>query len=84
MDSYFVCYLGGITSLEDMRRAFGSGFELVAMGRALLREPDFLDKISKDPTHVSLCDHENRCIIGQMSGKALRCYAISTDIEDLK
>ena len=79
-----VCYLGGITSLRDMNKAFESGFELVAMGRALLREPDFLDQVSKNENHVSLCDHENRCIIGQMSGKPLRCYAVTKDIEDLK
>ena len=85
-----VAYLGGITSLQDMNKAFESGFEFVAMGRALLREPDFLDKIKENSSHISLCDHQNRCIIGQMSGKPLRCYAIdhhndcSKDIEDLK
>lgn len=82
-----VTYLGGITSLKDMNKAFESGFELISMGRALLREPDFLDKISENESHISLCDHQNRCIIGQMSGKPLRCYAIDEckqDIEDLK
>ncbi len=69
-----IAYLGGITCLKDMNTALESGFELISIGRALLREPNFLDKIKYNRDHVSPCDHRNRCIIGQMSGEPLTCY----------
>ena len=35
-------YLGGATSLDDLARARAEGFEMVAMGRALLRDPELV------------------------------------------
>lgn len=40
--------LGGITNRESMDRAMAAGFEFVAMGRALLAEPDLLNRIEAD------------------------------------
>ena len=37
--------LGGVTNRETMDRAMADGFEFVAMGRALLAEPDLLNRI---------------------------------------
>ena len=54
--------LGGVTSLEVMERAMGDGFEFVAMARALLREPDLINKMSIDRSARSLCNHNNRCM----------------------
>ena len=34
--------LGGINRLDTMERAMAAGFDFVAMGRALLREPDLV------------------------------------------
>jgi 2,4-dienoyl-CoA reductase-like NADH-dependent reductase (Old Yellow Enzyme family) len=38
------------------------GFQFVAMGRALLMEPDFVDRIRQDAASVSRCIHCNRCM----------------------
>ncbi|MQY17447.1 NADH:flavin oxidoreductase [Nocardia macrotermitis] len=54
--------LGGITNLETMRLARAEGFEFVAMGRALLREPDLLRRIQSDPATRSACTHCNECM----------------------
>ncbi|EHB58430.1 NADPH dehydrogenase [Mycolicibacterium rhodesiae JS60] len=57
--------LGGITNRESMDRAMAEGFEFVAMGRALLAEPDLLNRIQADgDTHSvqSLCTHCNKCM----------------------
>jgi 2,4-dienoyl-CoA reductase-like NADH-dependent reductase (Old Yellow Enzyme family) len=45
--------LGGITHRDHMVTALKEGFDYVAMGRALLREPDLVNRLSVDP-HKSL------------------------------
>jgi 2,4-dienoyl-CoA reductase-like NADH-dependent reductase (Old Yellow Enzyme family) len=54
--------LGGITNLDTMRTARAEGFDFLAMGRALLREPDLLRRIQSDPTTRSACIHCNECM----------------------
>ncbi|MGA4789476.1 MULTISPECIES: NADH:flavin oxidoreductase [Nocardia] len=54
--------LGGITDIDDMRRARREGFEFMAMGRALLREPDLLQRIGSDAETRSACIHCNECM----------------------
>ena len=57
--------LGGITNRESMDRAMADGFEFVAMGRALLAEPDLLNRIQADGDAHSVksaCTHCNKCM----------------------
>jgi len=63
--------LGGIVDRASMDRAMAGGFEFVAMGRALLREPDLLQRIRADERRRSLCVHCNRCMATIYSGS--RC-----------
>ncbi|MBL1078289.1 NADH:flavin oxidoreductase [Nocardia sp. 2] len=54
--------LGGITDLDTMVRARTEGFDFVAMGRALLREPNLLRRIQSDASTRSACVHCNECM----------------------
>jgi 2,4-dienoyl-CoA reductase-like NADH-dependent reductase (Old Yellow Enzyme family) len=54
--------LGGINRLETVTGALAEGFDLVAMGRALLREPDLVNRWQAGATHESLCVHCNKCM----------------------
>jgi 2,4-dienoyl-CoA reductase-like NADH-dependent reductase (Old Yellow Enzyme family) len=54
--------LGGITERAHMDTAMAEGFQFVAMGRALLREPGLVNKIKASPSHESLCIHCNKCM----------------------
>lgn len=54
--------LGGITNRETMDRAMAEGFDFVAMGRALLAEPDLINRIQADPAVRSGCTHCNQCM----------------------
>ena len=54
--------LGGITDRASMDLAMQEGFEFVAMARALLREPDLVNRIAADPSTPSMCIHCNRCM----------------------
>ncbi|MGV9661882.1 NADH:flavin oxidoreductase [Nocardia niigatensis] len=54
--------LGGITDKAAMDTAMAEGFEFVAMARALLREPDLINRIREDHEKKSLCIHCNKCM----------------------
>ncbi len=54
--------LGGITNRETMDAAMAAGFDYVALGRALLAEPDLIDRIKADGSVRSICDHCNKCM----------------------
>lgn len=57
-----IILLGGITDRASMDLAMAEGFDFVAMGRALLREPDLPLRIAADPTTQSRCTHCNLCM----------------------
>ncbi|ACC39633.1 MULTISPECIES: NADH:flavin oxidoreductase [Mycobacterium ulcerans group] len=55
--------LGGITNRETMDLAMAEGFEFVAMARALLAEPDLINRIAAEGNRVhSACTHCNQCM----------------------
>ncbi len=54
--------LGGVSELATVHRAMDEGFQFVAMGRALLREPDLVDRWQRGATTTSLCIHCNKCM----------------------
>lgn len=55
--------LGGITNREHLETGMREGFGFMAMGRALLREPDLVNKMIDDPGVRSRCDHNNKCMV---------------------
>jgi 2,4-dienoyl-CoA reductase-like NADH-dependent reductase (Old Yellow Enzyme family) len=54
--------LGGVNRLETVHHALDDGFEFVAMGRALLREPDLLQRWQEGSGAEALCIHCNKCV----------------------
>jgi 2,4-dienoyl-CoA reductase-like NADH-dependent reductase (Old Yellow Enzyme family) len=57
--------LGGIKNRESMDLAMAEGFDFVAMARALLAEPDLINRLAADgERHAvhSACTHCNRCM----------------------
>jgi 2,4-dienoyl-CoA reductase-like NADH-dependent reductase (Old Yellow Enzyme family) len=66
-------YLGGVDSGPAAHGAIADGFDAVGMARALIREPDFVDKIRRDPSYVSPCDHCNFCA-AQIYTRAASCH----------
>lgn len=55
--------LGGITNLEHLQTGSREGFDFMAMGRALLREPDLVNQMLADPGVRSRCTHNNKCMV---------------------
>lgn len=57
-----LAYLGGVSSLEGIERAMAEGFEAVAMGRGLICQPDFVNRLSQGLSRHSGCTACNRCV----------------------
>lgn len=66
--------LGGINRLDTVEEALSLGFSFVAMGRALLREPDLVRRMEKGDSTSSLCVHCNKCMPTIYSGT--RCVLV--------
>jgi len=54
--------LGGISRVDTAQRGIDAGFQFVAMGRALLHDPDLVRKWEEGSTVPSGCIHCNRCM----------------------
>ncbi len=63
-----VVYVGGVLSLEDMQRALANGFAFVEIGRAIVRDAQFVNKLQSGEITASDCDHCNRCIAAMSAG----------------
>ncbi|GAB2971813.1 oxidoreductase [Nocardioides montaniterrae] len=61
-------FLGGVNSTATMERAMDDGFDFVAMGRALLREPDLVARLAAGRATEGICIHCNRCMPTIYSG----------------
>ena len=54
--------LGGVRGLSDLKTAMESGFELVALGRALLSDPALPQAWARGESALTTCDRCNECI----------------------
>ncbi|WP_313115276.1 NADH:flavin oxidoreductase [Aequorivita sediminis] len=54
--------LGGINDYSHMQKAMDYGFSFVALGRALLREPDLVNKLKSKSQLEGRCIHCNKCM----------------------
>ena len=64
-------FLGGINNLATVQQAMADGFQFVAMGRAVLREPDLINRMQEGSQTEGNCIHCNRCMVSIWSGS--RC-----------
>ncbi|MBC7172613.1 MAG: NADH:flavin oxidoreductase, partial [Polyangiaceae bacterium] len=55
-------YLGGATELEQLRQVREAGFEMIAMGRALIHDPMLIAKFESGEAARSACTPCNICI----------------------
>ncbi|HEX9035284.1 MAG TPA: NADH:flavin oxidoreductase [Streptosporangiaceae bacterium] len=60
--------LGGINTVDTIRQAMAEGFDYVAMGRALLREPDLVARFQSGAATTGTCIHCNKCMVSIYSG----------------
>lgn len=67
-----VVLIGGICSVDNLDTAMDAGFEFVEVGRAIIKDPDIVNKWQRGEALVSDCDHCNRCI-AEMDKGGVEC-----------
>lgn len=55
-----ICYIGGVSSVEGIERAMQE-FDFVAVGRALVADPDMVKHVMADRGYQTPCTHCNQC-----------------------
>lgn len=79
MPSFNFIYVGGVVSREGAEKVMENGFELFQMGRAVLEDTDFVNKMAADEKHCSGCEHVNFCI-ARMYSESMQCHKVCEDI----
>lgn len=79
MPDFPFVYVGGVVSRETADEAISKGFPLIQMGRAVLEDTDFVNKMMADAKHCSGCTHSNFCI-GRMYSRSMQCHKHCEDI----
>jgi 2,4-dienoyl-CoA reductase-like NADH-dependent reductase (Old Yellow Enzyme family) len=64
--------LGGILSLDNLETAMREGFDFVAMGRALIADPDLINRMQRGAATRSRCTSCNQCV-AEMDRNGVRC-----------
>jgi 2,4-dienoyl-CoA reductase-like NADH-dependent reductase (Old Yellow Enzyme family) len=64
--------LGGVLSLDNLATAMREGFDFVALGRALVADPDLPRRFARGEATRSRCISCNRCV-AEMDRGGVRC-----------
>ena len=67
-----VVALGGLDSAATLTQALDQGYSFTAMGRTLLADPDFVQRLVAGDSPVSRCNHCNHCV-AEMDHQGVRC-----------
>lgn len=66
-------YVGGLVSRDKIEEVLNDGFEFVAMARALVNEPGFVNRMKEDEHARCDCGHSNYCI-ARMYSEDMVCH----------
>jgi 2,4-dienoyl-CoA reductase-like NADH-dependent reductase (Old Yellow Enzyme family) len=65
-------YLGGIDSRKGIEEVLEAGFNFIAVGRALIHDPEFLLKLKSGQIDRTECNRCNQCVV-EMDRDGVRC-----------
>lgn len=64
--------LGGVLSRRSLETAMQEGFDFVALGRALIADPDLVNRMQRGEIEKSRCNSCNKCV-AEMDRGGVRC-----------
>lgn len=68
-----VVLVGGMNSMQAIDEAMNSGFQFIAMARALIQQPDFVNRLRNEMISKSGCTICNYCVAKMYSG-TMSCH----------
>jgi 2,4-dienoyl-CoA reductase-like NADH-dependent reductase (Old Yellow Enzyme family) len=68
-----LAYLGGAVALDNVQTLLAEGFEAVAMGRALLHDPNLVNRFAAGTATRSGCTHCNACVFSIYRPEGTAC-----------
>lgn len=74
--------LGGITALAHLQAARREGFELAAMGRALIHDPALIARFAAGSARESGCVPCNRCVAEMDREGGVRCARVPEQLAE--
>ena len=63
--------VGGLKTLPTMEDVLGRGFQGLGMARALIREPDFVNRLKQGKASASKCEPCNKCMASMYYDEAI-------------
>ena len=79
MPDYPFIYVGGVVDRKSADYVVDAGFPMLQIGRAVLEDTEFVNKMMADEHHCSGCEHSNFCI-GRMYSRSMQCHKHCIDI----
>jgi len=77
-----LAYLGGAKSIAGVNQAMSDGFDAIVMGRALIHDPQLINKFRDGSVTVSGCTACNHCVASMYTPGGTRC--VLRDENDVK
>jgi 2,4-dienoyl-CoA reductase-like NADH-dependent reductase (Old Yellow Enzyme family) len=69
-----VVYLGGVSTVKSLETLMREGFDFVAMGRAMIKDPAMVNHVRDNPTgYINGCTHCNQCVALVYDPRGVRC-----------
>jgi 2,4-dienoyl-CoA reductase-like NADH-dependent reductase (Old Yellow Enzyme family) len=65
-------YVGGVVSRSGIEEVMAENFDMIALGRALIQDPDFILKVKDGSIEKSDCNQCNKCV-AEMDRDGVRC-----------
>ncbi len=78
-----LAYLGGAKSVTGVGQAMDDGFDCVVMGRALIHDPELVNKFRDGRADVSGCTACNECVVMMYTPGGTRCVLNPPDDVEL-
>ena len=66
-------YVGGVQSGDNCQQIMDEGFELFQMAHVLIKDPDFVNHVKKNPHYHAGCGRSNYCV-GRMYTLEMKCH----------
>ena len=72
-----LAYIGGVTGPRDVATVMAEGFELCAMARTLIADPDMVTRMqTMREAYATPCDRCNQCVAAMSETGGVRCVKV--------